>query len=120
MPTTAISSESFRAVVKTMVADALVASVGYAVRPLSPAVLRSEAVAFLTDHYESHSRYFKRRRLTRLGLPGSLAAQQPPPKPALRQRLSRHVRRARIGLGRRLLGIHLPSPSSDKSASPTL
>jgi hypothetical protein len=99
--------------------QALVVSVGYAMQPLRLAVRRPEAVTFLARHYESHSRYFKRRRLTRLGLPGSLPAPQPPPKPTLWHRLHRHVRRARIELGRRLLGTQLPSASVDQPASPT-
>ena len=103
---------------------ALVVSVGYAMQPLRLSVRRPEVVAFLADHYEGNSRYFKRRRLTRLGLPGSLPAPQPPPKPTLWHRLHRRLRRARIELGRRLpdrrfLGTQLPLPSSDKRASPT-
>ena len=84
--------------------NALVVSVSYAMQPLRLAVRRPEATAFLTDHRESHSRYFKRRRLTRLGLPGSLPAPQQPPKPTLWQRLHRRVRRTRISLGQSLLG----------------
>ena len=98
---------------------ALIVSVGYAMQPVGLASRRPEAVAFLADHYEGNSRYFKRRRLTRLGLPGRLPAPQPPPKPTLGQRLHRRIRRARIRLGRRLLGAPLASPSPDKPASPT-
>lgn len=98
---------------------ALTVSVGYAMQPVGLASRRPEAVAFLADHYEGNSRYFKRRRLTRLGLPGRLPAPQPPRKPTLWQRLHRRVRRAPIRLGRRLLGAQLASPSPDKPASPT-
>jgi hypothetical protein len=84
--------------------DRLVVTVGYAMQPQRLAARRPEAEAFLRDHYDSHARYFKRRRLTRLGLPGSLPAPSPPPPPRLRRRLRRLIRRARTGLGRRLLG----------------
>lgn len=97
---------------------ALVASVGSAMQPLPLAVLRSEAVAFLTTATKAIPAT-STPEANPARLPGSLPAQKPPPKAARRQRLSRHVRSARIGLGRRLLGIQLPSSSSDKSASPT-
>jgi len=42
---------------------ALVLAVGYAMQPQRLAARRTEAAAFLAEHYETHSRYFKRRRL---------------------------------------------------------
>ena len=57
--------------------SALVLAVGYAMQPQRLAARRTEAAAFLAEHYETDSRYFKRRRLTRLGLPGSLPAPTP-------------------------------------------
>lgn len=47
--------------------NALVVAVSYTMQPLRLADRRSEAVAFLADHYENHSRYFRRRPL-----PGSV------------------------------------------------
>jgi Alpha-2,8-polysialyltransferase (POLYST) len=82
----------------------LVVAVGYAMQPQRLATRRSEAAAFLAHHYESHSRYFKRRRLSLLGLPGGVPPRPPSPKSPLRRRLRRFVRRARRAVGRRLLG----------------
>ena len=93
--------------------DPLVVAVGYAMQPQRLAARRPEAEAFLADHYDSHARYFKRGRLTRLGLPGSLPAPASRPKPTLRRRFRRLVRRARVALGRRLLGA--PSSAGEKS-----
>jgi hypothetical protein len=89
--------------------DELVVAVGYAMQPLRLANRRRDAEAFLAKHYDSHFRYFKRRRLTRLGLPGSLPTRQRP-KPTLRRRARRRVRRVRTALGRRLLGAWQPLP----------
>jgi hypothetical protein len=74
---------------------ALVLAVGYAMQPQRLAARRTEAAAFLAEHYETHSRYFKRRRLTRLGLPGSLPAPAPLPQPTIGRRVRRRMRRAR-------------------------
>jgi hypothetical protein len=98
-----LSEKKPRSTVKVDV-DRLVVAVGYAMQPQRLAARRPEAEAFLADHYDSHAHYFKRRRLTRLGLPGSLPAPPPAGKPTLRRRLRWLARRARIGLGRRLLG----------------
>ena len=81
---------------------------GYTMQPVRLASRHSEASTFLADHYESHARYFKRRRLTALGLPGSLPAPPPKSRPTLGRRVRRLVRRARRALGRRLLGASRP------------
>jgi hypothetical protein len=104
----------------------LVVAVGYTMQPLKLADRRSQAVAFLAEHYESHSRYFKRRPLTRLGLPGGLPPRPSRSKPTLRRRLRRLVRRARTALGQWLLGHHphtepssANSPGVDVNQRPT-
>ncbi len=96
----------------------LVVAVAYAMQPERLAARRSEASAFLADHYESHSGYFRRLRLSRLGLPGSLPARPSPPKPtSFGRRLRRRVRRARTSLGRWLLGASGPSLGTDNSSA---
>jgi hypothetical protein len=51
----------------------LVAAVGYCMQPTAYPHLAAEAAAWLHGHYDSRThRYFKRRRLTVLGLPGGL------------------------------------------------
>lgn len=57
----------------------LVVAVAYAMQPQLLRARRGEAVAFLGQHFPGQARYFKRRRLTRLDLPGRL-----PPRPAER------------------------------------
>lgn len=50
----------------------LISTVGYTMQPDSQARLRPTAERYLSRHLDSRiSRYFKPRRLTRLGLPGS-------------------------------------------------
>ena len=93
--------------------NALVVAVGYTMQPLRLADRRSEAVAFLADHYQSHARYFKRRRLTQLGLPGGLPPTQSRLKRTLRRRVRRLIGRARTTLGRWLLRL----PRVEGSAS---
>ena len=96
--------------------NALMTAVGFAMQPVRLKARRIEAATFLAAHYESHSRYFKRRRLTLLDLPGKLPAASPRPKPTVWRRLKRRIHRARTALGRRLLGTHQPSLSSDTVA----
>ncbi|MBO1334814.1 polysialyltransferase family glycosyltransferase [Streptomyces sp. VRA16 Mangrove soil] len=48
----------------------LVRTVGYCMQARKHPGLRAEAEAWLTAHPESHARYFKKRRLTSLRLPG--------------------------------------------------
>ena len=91
--------------------SAVVLAVGYARQPQRLAARRTEAVAFLAEHYETDSRYFKRRRLTRLGLPGSLPAPAPLPQPTIGRRLRRRLRRARSSVGQWLVGLPDLSPA---------
>jgi hypothetical protein len=94
-------------------ANALVIAVGYVMQPDRLTARRSEVVSFLRARYESQSRYFKRRRLTRLHLPGSLPAPPPPPrKSTLRRRVGQLARRARQRLGRWLLGAEQSARAS--------
>lgn len=95
----------------------LVVAVAYAMQPQRLAARRSQAAAFLADHYESHARYFKRRRLSLLGLPGGVPPKPPSPTSPPRRGLRRFVRRARRALGRRLLGAPRRAPGVDKPRS---
>jgi hypothetical protein len=55
---------------------ALVRTVGFAMQPKILPELRAEAEKYLTEHLDPHTwRYFKRRRLTSLGLPGGVPRQ---------------------------------------------
>ncbi|GLX18001.1 MULTISPECIES: polysialyltransferase family glycosyltransferase [Streptomyces] len=81
----------------------LVAAVGFTMQPKVLAGRRAQAEAHLARHLTPHARrYFGRRRLTTLGLPGGIPAQLSflPRSPAVR----RTVHRLRRGLGRRLGG----------------
>lgn len=53
----------------------LVAAVGFAMQPRIQAGLRAEAERYLGENHHHVWRYFKRRRLTALGLPGAVPAQ---------------------------------------------
>ncbi|MCM2577911.1 alpha-2,8-polysialyltransferase family protein [Streptomyces meridianus] len=54
----------------------LVAAVGFAMQPQIHPALRPEAERFLAAHLDAHTwRYFKRRRLTSLALPGGVPSQ---------------------------------------------
>ncbi|MEW2130428.1 polysialyltransferase family glycosyltransferase [Streptomyces sp. NPDC005435] len=66
----------------------LVRAVGYSMQALKHHGLRDEVSAWLTAHLTEYARYFKKRRLTGLGLPGG--------RPVLAGTLRRHpaVRRA--------------------------
>jgi hypothetical protein len=96
----------------------LVVAVGYAMQPQRLAARRSQAAAFLVDHYESHSRYFKRRRLSLLGLPGGVPPKPPSPKYPPRRGLRRFVRRVRRALGRKLLRASLVGLRQPPASSP--
>ncbi|MEU6486255.1 alpha-2,8-polysialyltransferase family protein [Streptomyces sp. NPDC046887] len=81
----------------------LVAAVGFAMQPRIRPDLRTAAERFLGAHLdETVRRYFKRRRLTALGLPGGL----PMPRRAVVRRLSRQpavrrvARRVRKAVGK--------------------
>ncbi|TLQ44137.1 alpha-2,8-polysialyltransferase family protein [Streptomyces marianii] len=72
----------------------LVRAVGFAMQPQIRADLRGAAETYLTARLTTGSaRYFKRRRLTVLGLPGGL----PVPRHAAIRRMARRVRRIRRG-----------------------
>ncbi|GHH40915.1 hypothetical protein HNQ79_001509 [Streptomyces candidus] len=71
---------------------ALVAAVGYAMQPQLLPAQRPHAERYLRAH--SHRRYFKRRRLTALGLPGGLPQRLAfVPRNATVRRMARRVRR---------------------------
>ncbi|MGW3657904.1 polysialyltransferase family glycosyltransferase [Streptomyces sp. NPDC005151] len=53
----------------------LVGAVGYAMQPQIQAALRPHAERYLSRHHGNIWRYFKRRRLTALGLPGAVPTQ---------------------------------------------
>ncbi len=72
----------------------LVAAVGFAMQPQIYPELRPRAERYLSAHLTQHTwRYFRRKRLTRLGLPGAVPSQLAfvPQSPAVR----RMARRAR-------------------------
>ncbi|UUN28771.1 alpha-2,8-polysialyltransferase family protein [Streptomyces sp. FIT100] len=75
----------------------LVQTVGFAMQPQIRPDLREAAVSYLTAHLSARTwRYFKRRRLTVLGLPGGI----PVPRNAAVRRVARRVRRLkRVALG---------------------
>ena len=57
----------------------LVAAVGYAMQPNLLGARRVAAAAYLDQHPDQRRRYVKRRRLTRLNLPGALPRRSAPP-----------------------------------------
>src|SRR5699024_6990454 len=61
----------------------LVEAVGYCMQPVNCAHLRPSAQSFLGAHLDEARVYFKRRRLSKLDLPGRL----PPPAPTLTRRV---------------------------------
>ncbi|MGW3244274.1 polysialyltransferase family glycosyltransferase [Streptomyces sp. NPDC001070] len=73
----------------------LVRTVSYCMQSAKYAALRDEAVAWLTNRLSTHPKYFKRRRLTSLGLPGGsgIRAEGLRRNPAVR-RLVRTIRTA--------------------------
>ncbi|THA75013.1 hypothetical protein E6R60_18390 [Streptomyces sp. A0642] len=71
----------------------LLAAVGYAMQPQLQAALRPDAERYLSLPRDTTRRYFKRRRLTALGLPGALPAQLAfIPRNATVRRLARKAR----------------------------
>ncbi|MGW2655427.1 polysialyltransferase family glycosyltransferase [Streptomyces sp. NPDC001478] len=71
----------------------LLAAVGYAMQPQIQAALRPDAERYLSGHHDNLWRYFKRRRLTALGLPGAVPAQLAfIPRNATVRRLARKAR----------------------------
>ncbi|WP_405899509.1 alpha-2,8-polysialyltransferase family protein [Streptomyces sp. NBC_00727] len=74
-------------------AAGLVGAVGYAMQPQLQAGLRPVAERYLSGHREAVRRYFKRRRLTALGLPGAIPAQLTfIPRNATVRRIARRAR----------------------------
>ncbi|MFJ5217902.1 polysialyltransferase family glycosyltransferase [Streptomyces sp. NPDC088354] len=73
----------------------LVRAVGYCMQSVKYAAQRDETVAWLTAHLAEHQKYFKRRRLTSLRLPGGspVRAEQLRRNPTVR-RLVRGIRAA--------------------------
>ncbi|MER7107913.1 polysialyltransferase family glycosyltransferase [Streptomyces sp. NPDC000229] len=87
----------------------LLHAVGFAMQPQVRPDLRPAAERYLAAHPDDRSRrYFKRRRLTVLGLPGGL----PVPRNALVRRLARRARR----LGRAALRRRLKPPTAKRTA----
>ncbi|WP_329028542.1 polysialyltransferase family glycosyltransferase [Streptomyces sp. NBC_01423] len=71
----------------------LVGAVGYAMQPQLQARLRPDAERYLIAHRDTLRRYFKRRRLTALGLPGAIPAQLTfIPRNATVRRIARRAR----------------------------
>ncbi|MDX3690967.1 alpha-2,8-polysialyltransferase family protein [Streptomyces europaeiscabiei] len=82
--------------------NALVRAVGFAMQPKIYPSLRAETEAYLTRSLSTHTlRYFKRRRLTSLGLPGGIPVQLAfIPRNATVRRVARRARslkRATLG-----------------------
>ncbi|GHA08593.1 alpha-2,8-polysialyltransferase family protein [Streptomyces echinoruber] len=80
----------------------LVRAVGYAMQSKIYPDLRPDAEAYLTRHLDQHTwRYFKRRRLTSLALPGGVPAQLAfIPRNATVRRVARRARALRRSGGR--------------------
>jgi hypothetical protein len=78
---------------------ALVRAVGFAMQPKILPLLRSEVEAWLARHQNPRTlRYFKRRRLTSLALPGGVPAQLAfIPRNATVRRVARKARSLRRG-----------------------
>lgn len=95
----------------------LITAVGFVMQPQRLADRRAEVEAFLAGHVELYSRYFNRRRLTKLGLPGALPPKQRRPAAApnrlrtVRRRLGRawrHVLQLSDRLAPRRTGARRP------------
>ncbi|MFG2128060.1 alpha-2,8-polysialyltransferase family protein [Streptomyces sp. NPDC048751] len=80
----------------------LVRAVGFAMQPKIYPSLRAAAETYLARHLNPHTwRYFKRRRLTSLGLPGAVPAQLAfIPRNATVRRVARRARSLRRAVGR--------------------
>ncbi|MFI5945599.1 polysialyltransferase family glycosyltransferase [Streptomyces uncialis] len=91
-----------RSPARTAELNDLVTAVGYAMQPKLHPGRRADAERYLSRHLDERTRrYFKRRRLTALGLPGALPAQFAfvPRSAAVRRvaRRARAVKRATLG-----------------------
>ncbi|MFJ9628695.1 polysialyltransferase family glycosyltransferase [Streptomyces sp. NPDC091280] len=84
------------------VLNELVRAVGYAMQPKIYPNLRPAAEAYLTRRLDGHSwRYFKRKRLTSLALPGAVPAQLAfIPRNATVRRVARRARLLKRGVSR--------------------
>ncbi|MFJ5529715.1 alpha-2,8-polysialyltransferase family protein [Streptomyces sp. NPDC093261] len=82
--------------------NALVRAVGFAMQPKIYPGLRAEAEKYLTRHLGPHTwRYFKRRRLTSLALPGGIPVQLAfIPRNATVRKVARRARELRRGTKR--------------------
>ncbi|MFG2295037.1 polysialyltransferase family glycosyltransferase [Streptomyces sp. NPDC048603] len=83
--------------------DGLLVAVGYAMQSQVLSARRAEAERYLSTRLDEHTwRYFKRRRLTTLGLPGGIPAQLSflPKSPTLRRAVRRIRRLQKSALGR--------------------
>lgn len=82
---------------------ALLGAVGFAMQPKIYPGLRGTAEAYLTKHLNPHTwRYFKRKRLTALALPGAVPAQLSfIPRNATVRRLARRARALKQAAGRK-------------------
>ncbi|GAA4068659.1 polysialyltransferase family glycosyltransferase [Streptomyces shaanxiensis] len=82
---------------------ALLGAVGFAMQPKIYPGLRGAAEAYLAKHLNPHTwRYFKRKRLTSLALPGAVPAQLSfIPRNATVRRLARRARALKQGAGRK-------------------
>lgn len=78
----------------------LVAAVSYVMQPQRQPERRPEAEEFLRTHYPTHVRYFRRRRLAALDLPGAPTPHGPAGWAVVRAR-ARHL----AGLARQLAGF---------------
>ncbi|MDN0195331.1 polysialyltransferase family glycosyltransferase [Streptomyces sp. S.PNR 29] len=81
----------------------LVRVVGYAMQPKILPELRAEAEQYLTDRLDEHTwRYFKKKRLTSLGLPGGVPAQLSfLPRNAAVRRMARKARNLKRAVRRK-------------------
>ncbi|MGP9661371.1 polysialyltransferase family glycosyltransferase [Arthrobacter sp. AOP36-C1-22] len=91
----------------------LVTAVGYCMQPQRLAAEEATTREFLAGHHARFAKYFKRRRLTRLDLPGALPAGRPAPGLAARltRRLPARVHR-RLGRGLRSMPRRLSTVAS--------
>lgn len=80
----------------------LLRAVGFAMQPKIYPVLRPAAESYLTRHLDQHTwRYFKRKRLTSLALPGAVPAQLAfIPRNATVRRVARRARSLKRAVGR--------------------
>ncbi len=72
----------------------LLTALGFCMQPQILPHLRDAAAAYISQHLDDHSRrYFKRRRLAALGLPGALPGGGAIPRTRTARRVARRVRR---------------------------